>query len=286
MSLDVRQWFKDVVCEHEEAYQFDVENLVKDNSLGNWMILDHLSYLCYTIAIKKLILENDVIGYKQQLYKAGRYFELYVLAEPLNVPSHPRYVKGENCFKGTANYYGDLYSALISQNPELIVSLAHLLGWRGEEEDFKINDLNPENGHLGYAIKYIILQEDNKARAHLEALSRFRLHRYQKVDMEQRMAVLEGILDQDQEKVHDGLKQILRRHKKRIKQEDILGKFYDNAVAGLGWLAQYRGIKIEINDKLCPKEIFEYHEFPYPELEWIPEDLRDKTWEDLVQRRY
>ncbi|MBH8605717.1 hypothetical protein [Thermoactinomyces sp. CICC 10522] len=146
MSLDVRQWFKDVVCEHEEAYQFDVENLVKDNSLGNWMILDHLSYLCYTIAIKKLILENDVIGYKQQLYKAGRYFELYVLAEPLNVPSHPRYVKGENCFKGTANYYGDLYSALISQNPELIVSLAHLLGWRGEEEDFKINDLNPENG--------------------------------------------------------------------------------------------------------------------------------------------
>ncbi|MBH8605419.1 hypothetical protein [Thermoactinomyces sp. CICC 10522] len=285
MSLDVRQWFKDVVCKNEDAYQFEVEDLA-ENSVGNWGTLDYLSYLCYTIAIKKLILENDVIGFKQQLYKSGRYFELYILAEPLNVPSHPRYVKGETHFKGTADNFEGLYSALISQHPELIVSLAHLLGWRGEEEDFKINDLNPENGHLGYAMKYIILQEDNKARAHLEALSHFQLHRFQKVDMEQRMAVLEGILDQDQEKVHDGLKQILRRHKKRIKQAGILGKFYANAVAGLGWLAQYRGIKIEINDKLCPKKIFEYHEFPYPELEWIPEDLRDKTWEDLVQRRY
>ncbi|MBH8609443.1 hypothetical protein [Thermoactinomyces sp. CICC 10521] len=138
MSQDVRQWFKDVVCENEDAYQFEVEDLA-ENSVGNWGTLDYLSFLCYTTAIKKLILENDVIGYKQQLYKAGRYFELYILAEPLNIPSHPRYEKGETCFKGTANHYGDLYSALISQNTELIVSLAHLLGWRGEEEDFKIN---------------------------------------------------------------------------------------------------------------------------------------------------
>ncbi|WP_181738126.1 hypothetical protein [Thermoactinomyces mirandus] len=54
----------------------------------------------------------------------------------------------------------------------------------------------------------------------------------------------------------------------------------------MGWLAQYRGINVEIDDPLCPREIFQTHQFVYPEVDWIPEDLKDKTWKDSVAGNY
>ncbi|MBA4601547.1 hypothetical protein [Thermoactinomyces mirandus] len=285
MSQDLLQGLKNVVDRHEEDYFFKVEASREDPTLGNWLKLDSLSHLCYSMAVKRLVLEKNVIEYKQQLYKSGRYLELYILSERLNVPHHPRYVKGATNFKSTADYYGGFYSPLISQNKRLIESMAHLIGWRGEE-DFKVNDLNPELGHLGFAVKYIVLREDEKAIEHLETLSHMKLHRMQKKSIEEDMFVLKGILEQNPEQVNEGLAQILKSVKEMRKRVNILGKFYAHPVAGLGWLAQYRGINVEIDDPLCPREIFQTHEFVYPEVDWIPEDLKDKTWKDFVARNY
>ncbi|MGA8941568.1 MAG: hypothetical protein WB502_02465 [Thermoactinomyces sp.] len=286
MSQDLLQWLKDVVDRDEEDYFFKVEASREDPTIGNWQKLYGLSHLCYAMAVKRLVLEKNVIEYKQQLYKSGRYLELFILSERLNAPHHPRYVKGLSVFRSTADYYDGFYSPLISQNKRLIESMAHLIGWRGEEEDFKANDLNPELGHFGFAVKYIMLREDEKATKHLETLSNMKMNRMQKKSFQEDMFVLKGILKQNPEQVNEGLAQILKSVKKMRKRVDILAKFYAHPVAGLGWLAQYRGINVEIDDPLCPREIFQTQQFVYPEADWIPEDLKDKTWKDFVAGNY
>lgn len=285
MTKDLMKWLTNVVNTHEQDYLFRIEYLSSGKSTSNWHVLNGLSYHSFAIAVKKLVLENNVLEYKKYMYKSGRYHELFILAERLNDPEHPRYVKGMNDFNSTADKYGCLYSALISQDERLIESLSHLIGWRGEEEDFKINDLNPELGHIGFIIKYIIQGNDEKAEQHIEKLTHMEWDPIQVDDMEQMISLFKGILMGDSKKVNMYLEEILEIHKNML-DLGILGKFHANQIAGLGWLAKYRGIDIEIDDKLCPKEIFESHEISYPEVEWVPEELKDKTWKDFLEKRY
>ncbi|MFD1427656.1 hypothetical protein [Kroppenstedtia sanguinis] len=241
-----------------------------------------IAYAAQIIAVKKIAIDRDVVGAKQMFYLSAKSDEAILLAEPYNTPDHPRYSRAFISRSGI-EYFPNLMNALISQHRELIDSMAHLIGWKDEQNLTRKMLKDPIN-RAGFVVKYLILGKDQEAREHLDALKSMKIPWRVRI-LKEAVVVLEAILENRPEQVESGLKRYLEREEENAEHASAPDqKLCSISAMGFGWLARYRGMDVSVDHPLAPKEVFTHHEIEYPNTDFLPVELRDKTWRDVVGR--
>ncbi|MFD1397260.1 hypothetical protein ACFQ40_16105, partial [Kroppenstedtia eburnea] len=166
---------------------------------------DSVSYAAQIIAVKKIAIDRDVVGAKQMFYLSTKSDEAILLAEPYNTPDHPRYSRAFISRSGI-EYFPNLMKALISQHRELIDSMAHLIGWKDEQEPEILNEI----GRTGFVVKYLILGNDDGAREHLSVLKGMKIPWELRI-LKETIVVLEAILENRPKQVESALMNYLER---------------------------------------------------------------------------
>lgn len=156
--------------------------------------------------------------------------------------------------------------------------LAHLLGWKGEKWELKKS--TRWSTRFGLAIKYTLLDRDEDALQQIQALQKRKIPRY----VEAYTMLLKSIIDGSQQQTQEWLEIAVKRFRR--------GDYTDieimcaMPVIGLGWLAKSRGLDVSLDHPLAPAETFVHHDITYPETDFLPKEIQDKTWEDLIEGRY
>lgn len=238
-----------------------------------------IAYAAQIIAVKKIAIDRDVVGAKQMFYLSAKSDEAILLAEPYNTPDHPRYTEAFISRSGI-EYFSNLMKASISQHRELIDSMAHLIGWKDEQEPEILNEI----GRTGFVVKYLILGNDDGAREHLSVLKGMKIPWELRI-LKETIVVLEAILENRPKQVESALMNYLEREAENRKYASAPDqKLCSISAMGFGWLARYRGMDVSVDHPLAPKEVFTHHEIEYPNTDFLPVELRDKTWRDVVGR--
>lgn len=235
-------------------------NKIKTKSVKENFIDRHVSFLSLdysTIAIGEWLLHHDVVATKQNFYLAAK------IQEILFQKYDDKSMIVSSSFVNMSSYL-KLLPALISDSNQIIDSLAKLIGNRPKEEE----DGHPFADNVGYAIKYLLLNEDLKAKMHIDVLLGMENNKELKLRIGYGR-VLKGILDVDEKAANEGLKVMLDCYKKDHEYKDSPEEFFSIPVLGFAKLAIRRGIKIYIDDTIVPKEMLETHEIEYPEIDYI-----------------
>jgi len=235
-------------------------NKIKTNSVKVNFIDRHMSGLARgygTLGIGEWLLHADAIAAKKNFYLEAKIQEfLFQKYDDKSVIVSLAYVNMSSYLK--------LLSALISDSHELIDSIARLIGNRPKEEE----DGHPFADNVGYAIKYLLLNEDTKAKVHIDAL----LGMENDKELKLRIGygrVLKGIFDKDEKAVNDGLKVMIDGYKKDNDYKDSPEEFFSIPVLAFAKLAIRRDFKVSIDDPIAPKEILAFHEIQYPMIDYI-----------------
>ncbi|EGO62499.1 Imm49 family immunity protein [Acetonema longum] len=252
--------FPEIFQERKESVDTTV-NKLKTGNVKNNFIDRHYSSLAYgysTIGMGEWLLHSDAITAKKNFYLSAKLQEiLFQKYDDKKIAVSPSFV--------VMSSYPRVLLALISDSYQLTDSLARLIGNRPKEER--------ETGHpfadnVGYAIKHLLLNEDAKAKTHIDALLSMENDEELKLQIGYGK-VLKGILDADENAVNEGLKVMTDCHKKDDEYKDSPEEFFSIPVLGLAKLAMRRGIKISIDDPIAPKEMLEHHEIEYPAIDFV-----------------
>ncbi len=263
---------KEIAVEGEESFVECVLRL-KERDF-TWNLLSGMVLDVKMMMIKSLLVDNNVIEFKRQLYMAAKLTETITLAQPLNNPESPHYAKSFP-HRIISGHHEAFYWALISEHSGVVESLAHLLGWKGEKWEFGRTTSPFTN--LGLAIKYTLLGKDGEAERHIAKLKARKIPKY----LEAYMMLLEAILSQSQSQAQEWLEQAVKLHR-RGDYTDV-EKLCAIPAIGLGWLAKSRGLEVRVDHPLAPGEVFESHDFSYPEMDFLPKEIQDRTWKDMVE---
>lgn len=165
----------------------------------------------------------------------------------------------------TTDKYTRLLMALISDNEKLIVSLAELFGGRTEEEG-EDHELHKS---VGYAVKYIVLSDRLKAKEYVQVLKKLEGQKSMKL-YNGYQQVLNGIIENDNNQVNEGLKYMIECHKK-LKDDygDTPQELLAIPVLGLAKLAIRNGIEVNIDDAIAPKILLQKHDISYPNVDFV-----------------
>lgn len=251
--------FPEIFLEGKESLNKKI-NKIKAGSVKEQFIARNIHSLAgdyNTLAIGEWLLHHDVVGVKKYFYLEAKIQELlFQKYDDKNMIVSPSFVNMSS--------YLSLLPALISDSRQLIDSLARLIGNRPKEE----KGGHPFADNMGYAIKYLLLNEDEKAKLHIEQL----VGMENKKELRLRIGygrVLKGILDADERAVHGGLKVMLDGYKKDNNYKDSPEEFFCIPVLAFAKLAIRRGINVNIDDPIVPTEILLIHEIEYPTLDFI-----------------
>jgi hypothetical protein len=210
----------------------------------------------YALGIGEICLNQDNKGAKKYFYLAGKIqeilFQKYDLQEV-----------GISSSFVTMNKYNRLLLAMLSDSEELTFSLAKLLGGRPEEEN---EHGNPFINNVGYAVKYLIIEENEKAAETIENLKNIKLIKDLK-QYKDHVHVLKAILERDENAVNKGLRYIIENHKKNKLFKDTSEELISIIGLGLGKLAKIKGLNIHIDDEIAPSNFLEKDIIEYPSLD-------------------
>jgi hypothetical protein len=213
-----------------------------------------------TLGIAECVLHADIAKSKQNFYRSAKLKEFLILnydaGGPVAVPK----------FAVAMNNYHTLFRALLSDNDDLINSLAHLIGGRPEEE--------AEHGHpfadnVGYAMKYILLGDYTKAQHHVDQLKAIA----DDPDLAFALGyatVFQGILLSDRQLVNEGLELQLELHKQDPDHQGLPEEIFSLQVLGLAKLALRQGIEVTLDDPITPQSLLQKHHIEYPSLDFLP----------------
>lgn len=231
------------------------ENKIKINFIARQM--ESLAYDYSTLGMGEWLLHADAIAAKKNFYLEAKIQEiLFQKYDDKSMIISPSFVNMSS--------YLRMLPAIISDSSQLIDSLAKLIGNRSKEEE----DGHPFADNVGYAIKYLLLEEDTKAKVHIDKL----LGMENDEELKLRIGygrVLKGIFDADERAVNEGLKVMIECHKKDRDYKDSPEEFFSIPVLAFAKLAIRRGIKVSIDDPIAPKKILELHEIKYPVIDYI-----------------
>ncbi len=135
----------------------------------------------------------------------------------------------------------DMYYGILSDNRELILDLFERLGKRKRDDRGHI-----ETRMNGWALKYIILGEDEKALEYVEKLEKRKGTRGLEI-------VFRGILDDDIDKIHDGLEYMVKKHR-RSKNFGGYHNIFNYEVIAIAKVAEMRGFDIKFDNPMAPNE--------------------------------
>lgn len=249
----------EIFQEREESINRTITK-IKTNSVKVNFIDRHMSGLARgyeTLGIGEWLLHADAIAAKKNFYLEAKIQEiLFRKYDDKSMIVSPAYVNMSS--------YLRLLPALNSDSRELIDSLAKLIGNRPKAEA----DGHPFADNVGYAIKYLLLNKDTKAKIHIDIL----LGMENDEELKLRIGygrVLKGIFDKDENSVNDGLKVMIDGYKKDNNYKDSPEEFFSIPVLAFAKLAIRKGIKVSIDDPIAPKEILAFNEIQYPVIDYI-----------------
>lgn len=274
MSEEI-DWLKQMAEEGMEDLRSSLKQ-IREDPTTKWDFPWAISRETEVIAIKKIIVDRDVIAFKQMAYTIAKCYEAIFLAEPYNTEESPRYTKPYSYI--CTNKIEVLSWALVSQHKPLIESLAHLMGYKGEEWELK-QGVGREGVALTFATKYLILNEDSKAEPYLQYLQKRKLQKYRKAYVD----LTQAIWERDRDKTQAALAAA-------VKRKTLIDLPFHNIckipLMGYGCLARMRGLDVSIDHSTVPGEVFESHLMEYPDPDFLFPEVRDKTWQDLLEKRY
>lgn len=251
--------FPEIFLEGKESLNKKI-NKIKAGSVKEQFIAPNIHSLAgnyNTLGIGEWLLNHDVI-------EAKKYFHLEAKIQELLFQKYDDKSMIVSLSFVNMSSYLSLLPALISDSRQLIESLARLIGNRPKEE----KGGHPFADNVGYAIKYLLLNEDTKAKLHIDRL----LGMENKKEIRLRIGygrVLKGILDADESVVNEGLRVMLDGYKKDNNYKDSPEEFFSIPVLAFAKLAIRRGINVNIDDPIVPTEILLIHEIEYPTLDFI-----------------
>lgn len=252
---------------YKEIFEERVEGMgrridkIKSKNIKEGFIDRHLDLLSIDycdVAIGEIILNLDNIKAKQYFYLSAKIQEvLFKKYDDKTIIVAPSFV--------TMNRYMKILLALISDNNSLVDSLAHLIGDRTKEEQ---EHGHPFSNNVGYAIKYILMNNYDKAKENIDILMSMKNQKDMSLRKEY-VVVLKGIIDNDIETVNRGLKCMLEDYKKEREYKNSPNELFSIPVVGFAKLAIKQGIMINFNDSIAPKIMLENNNINYPEFSLI-----------------
>lgn len=134
-----------------------------------------------------------------------------------------------------------MYYGILSDNKELILDLFDRLGKRERDNRGHI-----ETRMNAWALKYMILGEDEKALEYIEKLEKRKGTRGLEI-------VFRGILDNDIDKIHEGLEFMVKKHR-RSKAFGGYHKIFNFEVIAIAKVAEMRGFDVKFDNPMAPNE--------------------------------
>lgn len=251
--------FPEIFEEIKESQQKQIEKIKNKNIKKNFFDRYIYSVLSdyKSVGIGEWLVNKDAIAAKKNFYLAAK------LQEILFRKYDEKEIQVQDCYVSMSSYL-DLLSGLLSDSQLLIESLANLMGNRPEAEE----DGHPFADNVGYALKYIILKEDEKAKVNVDKLLEMEDNKELKLRIGY-ARVLKAILEQDEKQLNENLSMMLRDYKKDKDYEEGPEEFFSIPVLAFAKLALMRGLKIEIEDPIVPKRFFEQDEIEYPSIDYL-----------------
>lgn len=210
-----------------------------------------------TIGIGEICLNNNIIAAKKNFYLAGKLQEMLLQKyDNKEMKISPSFV--------TMNKFNRLLLAIISDSIELTTSLSGLMGGRiKEEKDYD----HPFNYNVGYTLKYIIQNENEKAINYIDDLKKLKDQK-EVFPYKSYIIVLNSILEGDNRNLNTGLNLLIEDHKKNDIFKDTADELISIPAIGLSKLAELKGLKVNINDDLLPN-VLKRDIIDYPNLDLI-----------------
>lgn len=146
--------------------------------------------------------------------------------------------------------FWSLYQGIISENEEATIAFAEVMGGRDEMEK-KATTKHVYN--LGYALKYIVLNENDKAENYVQQIEKNKSDTYN-VGLDE---IFRGLLELDNAKTQSGLEKRLANHKRSREFKNTPDEFFSIEVVALTKLAESKGLKIDLDDVIAPREVIE-----------------------------
>ncbi|QKG85643.1 hypothetical protein GXN76_15105 [Kroppenstedtia pulmonis] len=264
-----------IIQEREEEVQSDIQRMREDKNV-KWNYPRSIAGSANPVAIKTLLVDQDVVEFKRLAYLIGKCLEALFFVEPLNTSESSHYIK---YFQGpsiSANQHA-FYWALISEQEALIESLAHLMGHKGEawERERTPRDMV----YTCFTVKYLLLKEDDRAAFYIKPLLKKKtLPKYWQAHLQ----ILQGILEQDREKAQAGLEEGIQR--KPLTGEQYFYDLLNVPLIGYGLLARRRGLDVSLDHPKAPQVVFEHHELEYPSTDFLFPEIQQMTWRDIVEK--
>jgi hypothetical protein len=200
------------------------------------------------LAVADYILDHDIESFGQKMGEASRFY----------LDMQRRYDNGDPIDWSFMSMIGarPVFDALAGGHRDLAEGIAARMG--GREPIEQRND-RPIDIALGYAVKWLILDEPAKARSYIEDLAA--ICRYAEFrNFAGYPFVLQAVLDDDGYSLETAFTELLDGHRRDT--ADLNGLFWgseDEVLAcwalGLANLARWRGLDVTPEDQLIPKDL-------------------------------
>ncbi len=209
-------------------------------------IIFHMEAHRNTIAIVDFCYKKDIVDGKKNFYAATLCREWF----------YEEFSKGRyevSAYYVTTYAYESLYNAILCGNRQRAIHMAELFGKYSEleEKDLLTTKLP------GYSLKYVILDDVQKANEWLDQLEQAKDKRGMKQLFNGHGRAMRGLINCDEAEFNDGLLTMLKNHVGRMKRQgnDLEQYFAYDSVA-LAMLARERGIPVTVKHNLLPEEYF------------------------------
>lgn len=226
-----------------ELESVHLEQINKDNTIS-WGV-NGLWYIQEISLISQFFIKNNINKTKLHCYICGLLDEYAI-----------------NKFDSRILDYGidHISYALLSDNKELIQRYADL-SHTHYMELVKNGQSTPM-----YAIQCIIKEDWKQLKWALEILDKKRLAKNKTLMPDREF--YEGMMNNDKQQIEKSLTQLIKDHKKRNKNKELINEFISHPALGYAKLAWLKGIEVEVNSPLVPKELLivkslDNYEIPY-----------------------
>ncbi len=256
---DFFEHFKGIIPKFKtdnEKYIKDLKERGLPEKNGGWTY-EGIANNYKLLAVGEVIYNKDYIKAKEYFYLSAKISE-YLL---LQIEKKDERISLDFA---SMHEYKSIYLALLSDNEGLAVSLAKLLGGRpkAEEDDYNVFRI------VGYLLKYLLLNQEELLTSYLEKLEKQLTKKNDGYDTAL-LKTYKAIYKKDLNEIEEGLKNLLKSHKKVGDFKHTENEFVSIEVLGILKLLKKRGITIDISNELVPMEFLEEDKLTYPEIDYF-----------------
>ena len=209
-----------------------------------------------SLGIIRFILDEDLEKSKKNFYKG-------TLAREWTYDMYDNTGKVRDLGYVSAYVYECMLYGILTGSKERAIQMAMLFGGRAEaeKEDYIVNIL------LGYGLKYVILDDKEKAYEYINKIEELKDKRGMKQYFNGERRVYKGLIDRDEEEFNEGLSFLLKNHKSRMKRNgNTLEQYFAYDSLAYAMIAKERGLEITVTHELLPIEFLEKTDIDYSRI--------------------